>query len=339
MSIKITVDKRTELLGILLLISDYKKNYAFLIEECGNKEYRQKIFDNFSKYQEDKSVKLLNQIFDELNFRYDAPVSLFLQLNDDFTYSKLDDYPFHTRLKSSPLVLEFLDSLPAFCDKINFEEYYNSNIEFYEKIINETKKKTNIDIVVDTLEKFYKLDIKNISFVLNLLPYTTNGNFGSNHDNIIYSNIGLKKNPKDLLTFITDNDCGSLLLHEFSHSIINPLTDKYSNIPNNAFSDIFEQMSKMAYGASAPIINEHVIRAIEVFYLKHIINTPDSITFAEMKLNRNRENGFKYIDLCLANIKYYYENIDKYENFEEFYPTLINELNNATINNQKNIIN
>ena len=63
MNIKIGVDKRTELLGILLLISDYNKNYGFLIEECGNKEYRDKIFSLFSQYKNEKAVQLLNQIF------------------------------------------------------------------------------------------------------------------------------------------------------------------------------------------------------------------------------------------------------------------------------------
>lgn len=54
--ISITVDKRTELLGILLLISDYNKTHDFLIEECGNKEYREKIFNNFSQFKKELSV-------------------------------------------------------------------------------------------------------------------------------------------------------------------------------------------------------------------------------------------------------------------------------------------
>ena len=41
---------------------------------------------------DEKAVQILNQIFDELNFSYDAPVSLFLQLNDDFTIDKLDKF-------------------------------------------------------------------------------------------------------------------------------------------------------------------------------------------------------------------------------------------------------
>ena len=53
MNIEISVDRRTELLGILLLISDYNKDFGFLIEECGNKEYREKIFNNFNQFKND----------------------------------------------------------------------------------------------------------------------------------------------------------------------------------------------------------------------------------------------------------------------------------------------
>jgi len=329
MNIEITVDRRTELLGILLLISDYKKDFGFLIEECGNKDYREKIFKNFSQIKDEKAIQLLNQIFEELNFRYDAPVSLFLQLNDDFTYDKLDEYPFKTRLNKSQLVLDFLNELPGFAKTINFEEYYNSNQNFYQEIVEETNEKIDIEGVLSFIENFYKMDISNIKFVINLLPYTTNGNFGSNHNNITYSNLGLKKFQKKELTFITDKDLGTLILHEFSHSLINPLTSKYLTIKGKAFADIWDIMCKKAYGNVETIINEHIIRALEIFYLKNIIKTDESITFANQRLEREISGGFKYINDCLKSLENYYVNINNYENFEQYFPQMIENLKSA----------
>ncbi len=329
-NILISVDRRTELLGILLLISDYNKNYGFLIEECGNKEYREKIFSNFSQYKTEKAVKLLNQIFEELNFRYDAPVSLFLQLNQDFTFNQLDEYPFETRLKKSQLVIDFLNELPNFAQTINFEEYYNSNISFYDEIIEETNSKVDVEKVVEFIANFYKMDISKIRFVINLLPYTTNGNFGSNHKDTTYSNLGLKRNQKKDLTFITDIDFGTLALHEFSHSIINPLTSKHSTINENAFADIWEQMCSRAYGNVETIINEHIIRALELFYLKHIIKTPEAMQAYDKKLDFQLSVGFKYLPICLQLIENYYSNINDYKDFEEYFPTLIQEFEKAT---------
>lgn len=329
-NILITVDKRTELLGILLLISNYNKNYGFLIEECGNKDYREKIFTNFSQFKNERAVKLLNQIFDKLNFSYDAPVSLFLQLNEDFSFSELDNYPFKTRLKSSKLVIDFLNELQNFAKTINFEEFYNSNKQFYNDIIEETNSKIDVERVVDFISSFYKMDISNIKFILNLLPYTTRCNFGTNHDNITYSNVGLKRFQQKELTFICDNDFGTLALHEFSHSIINPLTDKYSTIKRNAFADIWEQMVKNAYGDVKTIINEHIIRALEIFYLKHIIKTEEAIKLASIILEKEVQNGFKYIATCLECLENYYSHINEYMDFEEYFPLIIQELEKAT---------
>jgi len=329
-NISITVDKRTELLGILLLISDYNKTHANLIEECGNKEYREKIFNNFSEFKNEKAIKLLNQIFEELNFRYDAPVSLLLQLNDDFTYNKLDEYPFETRLNKSQLVLDFLNELPNFAKKINFEEYYNSNLQFYNEIIAETNSKIDVSKVINFISEFYKTDISNIKFVINLLPYTTNGNFGSNHNDINYSNLGLKKFQRKELTFIRDQDFGTLALHEFSHSIINPLTSKYSTIKGKVFADIWDLMVKKAYGSAETIINEHIIRALEIFYLKNILKTEETINLANERLEREIDGGFKYITTCLESLEKYYEHINKYKDFEEYFPILIKNLENST---------
>ena len=329
-NISITVDKRTELLGILLLLSDYNKNYGFLIEECGNKAYREKIFNNFSQFKDEKTIQLLNQIFNELNFRYDAPVSLFLQLNDDLTFNQLDEYPFETRLNKSQLIIDFLNELPNFAKTINFEEYYNSNMKFYNEIIEETNNKIDVEYIVSFISSFYKMDISDFQFVINLLPYTTNGNFGSNHNNVNYSNLGLKKFQKKELTFVTDNNFGTLALHEFSHSIINPLTSKYSTIKGKAFADVWDIMVKKAYGDVETIINEHIIRALEIFYLKNILNTEETIKLAEEKLEREFNGGFIYIKDCLLSLEDYYQNIDSYKDFEEYFPILIKNLENAT---------
>ena len=174
------------------------------------------------------------------------------------------------------------------------------------------------------------MDISNIQFVINLLPYTTNGNFGSNHNNINYSNLGLKKFQKKELTFVTDNNFGTLALHEFSHSIINPLTSKYSTIKGKAFANIWDIMSKKAYGDVETIINEHIIRALEIFYLKNILKTEETIKLSEERLEREFNGGFIYIKDCLFSLEDYYQNIDSYKGFEEYFPTLIKNMENAT---------
>lgn len=101
MDIKVTVDKRTELLGILMLIGNYKNKYPHLVKEYNAKDYYNKIHNYFDKFSNDKTVLLFNEIVEKLNFCYGAPVELFLQLNKDFSFNKkiLNEYPFVGRLR------------------------------------------------------------------------------------------------------------------------------------------------------------------------------------------------------------------------------------------------
>lgn len=323
MKIDVRVDKRTELLGILLLISDYNKHYPKLLQVCNNGEYRNKVFNNFSKFKNEKVVILLNKIISNSNFCYDAPVSLFLQLNEDFTFEKLDKYPFYNRLQENPLVLDFLKELPAFAEKINFEDYYKSNIPFYNKLIQQVKDNSHVDDVIAFMNKFYQIDLDK-NFIINIMPYTTNGNFSTSHGDNIYSNLGVKPSTNNNIRLVSFKDCGGLCLHEFSHYIVNPLTDKYSKMKYSCFKNIWNEMSRQAYGHGPTIINEHIIRSISKIYLKHFIKTKQSIQYSkdEMEYEINK-NSFIYLPQLVKDLEDYYFNLNKYKNFEEFYPELL----------------
>lgn len=337
MNFDVVVDKRTELLGVLLLISDYNKICPHLIEELYNKDYRENIFNRFSKFKEDKTVKLFNRLINELNFSYDAPVSLFLQLKEDFTFDELEEYPFYNRLQKSQLVLDFLNELPEFANRIEFKQFYKDNLGFYQEIIEKTKLHSNIDQITKFMTDFYKMDLSKNLLKVNLLPYATNGGFGTTIKNEIVCHLGLKNNSEPY-TFLAEDDYGSMLLHEFSHSIINPLTDKYCTFKGGQFADIWEQMKNMSYGSVYCIVNEHIIRALQIFHLKEIIKTEKSLKKADFRLCRDLKNCFKYIETCVNSIEYYYQNIDKYSNFEEYFPKILSEIErnmNLSINANK----
>ncbi|HHU60314.1 TPA: DUF4932 domain-containing protein [bacterium] len=69
--IKVIVDKRTELLGIILLIIKYKKRYPSLVKEQGNDQYRDFIINNFSCYKKSKTIKIFNKLIKKYCFNYD----------------------------------------------------------------------------------------------------------------------------------------------------------------------------------------------------------------------------------------------------------------------------
>ena len=181
--IQVKVDKRTELLGIMLLISDYSKKNSKLIEECGNKDYRDSILKNFSKFKEDITIKLLNDIINNYCFNYDAPIYLISQLNEDYSYDNLLDYPFRERLDGAKIVLDFLDSIKEFVKRINFDDFYNKNAKLYEKGIKQIETLIKNYDVVNFMKKFYQNDFESVKFTINLMFFATRGNYGININN------------------------------------------------------------------------------------------------------------------------------------------------------------
>lgn len=327
MEIKVCVDKRTELMGVLLLISDYGKYDPELVEVCHNDEYREKVFKHFAAFKNEKAVKLLNEICNKLNFNYDAPIALILQLNENFEFDELLPYPFENRLESSDLVIEFLNELPHFAEVSKFEDFYNSNQKYYNKILKETERFVHTEVLEKFFSEFYKMDLST-KFVINLMPHSTHGNYGVGPKNEIWCNLGAKE-VDGKLSFVWD-DIGDLFAHEFSHPIVNPLVDKYMKFPKNYFKRIYPQMIKESYGEHDPtIMYELVIRSIGYIYVKYYYKgtfkekTPDQL--ANSDIESQKEEGFIYLDILTKLVEEYYLNRDKYTNFETFMPTLIKQ--------------
>lgn len=327
MEIKICVDKRTELLGVLLLISDYGKLYPELVEVCHNIEYREKIIKHFNAFKNEKAVKLLNEICNKLSFNVDAPIALIWQLDENYRFDKLLPYPFEKRLNSSILVVEFLNQLPHFVEVSGFEEFYKSNQKYYNKIIKETEQFVHLDAIENFFNEFYKMDFPT-KFIINLLPHSTHGNYGVKSKGTIVCNLCAKE-VNGQLAFVY-NDIGNLIVHEFSHPIVNPLVDKYAELPKNYFKNIYPQMIKAHYNTDDfNILHELVIRSIEYIWIKycykdiHKGRTPAEQ--ADFVKGKHKEIGFIYLDILTKLMEEYYLNRDKYRNFEEFMPTLIKQ--------------
>ena len=338
MEINIVVDKRTELLGCLLLISDYEKCFPNLIAECNNEEYRNAVFKHFNRLKNEKAVLLLNKIINELNFSYDAPIRLFLQLNNDFTYQNLPNYPFKERLHSSNLVIEFLNELPNFVLISKFENFYKSNLKLYDCVIVETKKAIDIDSIIEFLTNFYKFDLSNKKYVINLLPFSSNGNFASNYNDEIWCNLGCKNYGLKKMTFAIEGGDVSLIPHEFSHSLINPLVFKYiPSLPKHYFSKIEKQMLAVGYSDNITIMDETIIRAIEYIYIKYYYKGKNTEKLLNFFLNYYKKVGFIYLDIMINLVEKYYKEMDSYKDFAEYFPTLIKNFKKEKINFDKKI--
>lgn len=327
--IEIRVDKRTELLAIIEIISIYKETYPFLLERYGNKKYIEEIENKFLKYKNHRVIELFNEIIIKYDFSFSSPIQLFLQLDNDFMVKELSDIPFRTRLASDPKVLKLLKLLPKFAKQIDFEVYYSTNKDRYDIFVNNVASQLedrNTDIA-KFLQDYYENEANN-QFIVNLIPWRTYGCYGTCNGNTMYTHLACHhKSTSEDNIYPTDPqiwDYESFLVHEFSHSFVNPLTDKYPLIDKNStmFHFIKQDMKKIGYGSDMAILREHLVRAITLRYLS--LKRNKSMYYHDMEIDKKL--GFTYIDNILESLIYYENNRDKYNNFESFYPMLIDNI-------------
>jgi len=152
---------------------------------------------------------------------------------------------------------------------------------------------------------------------------------GADGKELIYACIE-PTNKKDGIPYLDFNsmDMLDLVWHEFGHSFVNPLTDKYPDRIKSASGDkLFEPikgfMAGMGYVYWEISVNEHIIRAINVRLFDLHLGSQQSQTLLEDELKRK----FIYIEPLIEKLKDFETQRDKNSvTFSEFYPELLNVL-------------
>lgn len=327
--ITVTVDYRTELLGIIMYLSEYDKKCPIrYIEEAPNKSYIEKIINDFSSYKDDSIIKQFKSLYEyPHDFSYDAPINMFLQLDENFDCEKLNDYIFEERLKSDESVYSFIKGLKSFADKIDFASYYNNYKSNYELYINSVLSCFDSIDINSYLNSYFGSKIEK-DYIINLLPFATLGGYNATFDKKIYSSIAVDPNnsTKDNLFDIKYKDAFVVTnIHEFCHGYVDPITDKLSLVTDNTtlFDDIRDNMKQQAYPSDKEIINEHINRAIELRTIKNIYHNDE---WYDYRIKHEKENGFIYIDVVEESLQEYEQNRDIYSTFDMFYPIIIERI-------------
>lgn len=321
--INVTVDKRTELLSILVWISDYNKLCPVRNKHLANDKYIDNIINKFSRYKDEKAVRLFEELYKKHDyFFYDSPINLFLQLDEDFGCSKINDYVYKETLEQDNLVYEFLNELKPFADKIGFNDYYNSNIKDYEKYVDCVSKVIGDRDISSFIKNYYGYDSSK-EFNINLLPAYSQGGYNVTLDDSIFCNSAVQDWAREDNLFPGIDDI--LVVHELSHGYVDTLTDKYKLVTEDTdiFDDIKEDMAKYAYPTDKEILNEHIIKGIECRYLLHTYN--DENMYNDY-INSDLSKKFKYLPIILGSLEEYENNRDTYKTFDIYYPKVIENI-------------
>lgn len=227
---------------------------------------------------------------------------------------------------------QLLPLLNDFYHVTSFHKAYEYGRPIYEKAIancNEMLK--NVDM--KWLSNYYGTEF-NVDAVLSML---NQGNYGLSE---IYPD-GSRKAVIQIGPYVNRNGepdysaHTSLVVHECSHPITNPIIGKFRDKFNSNSDSIAERfkgvLSQQAYRGGTTVLYETMVRLAEIQYAKaHAKNENDSLMVMIMTKG-NKTNGFLFIEDFAKAADRYEANRDKYPTFESFMPEIVKLHNSLSV--------
>ena len=176
--VKFLVDKRTELISIILALSQCN-NYA---EEHFNLEikddYRMDVVDYFSKFKSHPSILLAKELGEkEKGFNYDNPILLALNLEPNMTFKGQLSQNILDEIENEDLLSRFLYQVEDFAKISNFNDFYIKHNPYYQSKIKQLSSFFEVKNFAHFLENYFKEPATD-KFVVNIIPSLTTSHHG-----------------------------------------------------------------------------------------------------------------------------------------------------------------
>ncbi len=324
--LNIYIDPRIELLSAVQNTSGYgiltKYDY----------DYKSSMTEYFAAFDEHPAVRKFSDMAG-INFSYDAPPAVMLYLSQPPVLGNTKSYTSYLlkRGGGKRSLDDFTLKLSDFAREADFNGFYEANTDFYNAVVNKVFDDVAELNLEGKLTEYYGMNAN--SYNLILAPMFHPGGYGirvesenAMHD--VYAIIG----PTDIYNqtagsynklpgFSKENIVG-LVWHEFSHSFVNPTTEKNLREVNKyskLFKPIKDIMSKQAYNNWEICVNEHIVRAVTT----RMAYVYEGKKAGDISLAYEKSCGFYYVEALSKSLEIYEKNRDKYPTFEEYYPELI----------------
>lgn len=316
------VDERIELLSIVFRLADSKEYSSTIFNQ-----YTDKIETHYAAYKNHELIQFTKKIRYENGIGYDAVMSMAIHLDKNLNP--------RVNLSSKTLdkrwgkenATEFTRLLKKFYKDSNSKVFFKTNQELYSS---STEKFLPIyeNLDLDWYSRFYGTKPTEKFIIINGLSIG-GSNFGpdivlKNKQREVYAIMGTWKvdangNPKfDFDSYFP------ILLHEFNHSFINHLLENNKeNFRQNGETlyEVFEEkMNDQAYGNWETMLNEALVRAAVIKYMKD-----HNFSEAQIKeeISEQIDRGFLWIEDLVYELDNYDKQRDKYPTLQTYMPVLV----------------
>ena len=321
--LRIFVDPRIELLAVVQSLGDYGERLGLINTMASS--YKKDVEDHFAPFKDHPAIGLFSEM-SKVGFSYDAPPATMIHLSNPPELKKTRPISKETirRAGGEEKLDAFLVQLRDFAVLSNFMEFFSGHQDEFQELAETAMAHFGGINPVKSLEEYYGVKQKSYNIVLAPL---FRGNYGPRLEHEdgrfdVFNIVSPIRLYDGTPHFGAADYFEFLAWHEFSHSFINPLTEKnrdevmkYSSL----YAPIAEKMTSQAYGNWITTVNEHIVRAVTTRLNAH----SKGAEYGERVLEAERSRGFFYVpDLC-AKLEEYEANRKKYPVLADFYPLLI----------------
>jgi hypothetical protein len=316
-------DPRIELLAVVQHFTSWAGGGHIKSETA----YKDDIERYFAEFKYHTATACVESLLDA-GFTHDAPVAFMLYHGDPPGLAQRAPYSDYLigRAKGKENLLELADALRDFARETDFMRFYQAHSALYGTQAAEVDSLLSGKDYVQAIEDFYGQSRKSYGLVLSPLfagGYGITVDTGEGYD--IYGVIGPCALKGDRTSFACLGYVESIMLHEWSHSFVNPLVDQNMDIFGESaglFVPIKDMMRRQAYPTWKISLYEHIVRACEIYLRDRLHRDLDSRKLLESQEGK----GFWYVTHIDSMLDIYTTHRDEYPAFDRFVPVIATSL-------------
>lgn len=324
-SVRVTVDPRIELMGVVQLLNGYRlvSRYDYA--------YKKDVQAYFEPYADHRAVELFGEMSSS-GFSFSAVPEAMLALTEPPELAQRVPFSEEVvrRAGGADRLDEFVRALRAFAKDTDFDAFYAAHGGVYGLAVDSTREAA--EAAVRSLSDYVGVDLPRTTIVLGMLLH--HGGFAARYEPTpgaveAYAFVGPAGPGGGAPSFGAAERMAGLVAHEFAHTVVKPLmrehadeVDRYAAL----FAPIEDDMRRAAYPEWTIAAEEHIVRAIttRLAYLSLGVQEGNDA------LAREEGRGFAYLRLLLNRLEAYERSRDQYPTLGDYFLVLLDGFGEAT---------
>lgn len=326
---RVGVDPRVELMGIIFRLSGDPQYTQGRIPS-----YNAAIDSHFARFRDHEAIRMAHRLREKYGVSYDAVVNIAVHVSDIESMAERVPFDRDPSLKSRwhGEAREFLKAARKFVKDSDFAGFLESQRQLFATTDTRLRAFVTQNADLPWFDKFFGPH-RHVPFVVVPVLTSGGGNYGAN----VKLDSGMQEDYAFLCACAVDAEglpvfnsgFTPLLVHEFAHTYVHPLIDKFEPelrpSGNRLFAAEAEEMTRSAYGNGNIVLNESLVRAVTARYiLEH-----QGEQAAHRDVAAERRNGFLWTGDLLAVINKYAADREHYPTMDSFMPQIVDCFHDA----------